>query len=129
MAKELDVPPAPDRKRARRNLQGEPRDPVSGLGKALKVFGYDLPKDIYERITETGRYAPKPKPKVKIPYTASDGTILDGVISKEFIEEYENSPSVKAKREKKRQRKEKHANKPYKKKSYSNTTRKAKYKD
>ena len=105
-------------------MQGEPRDPVSGLGKALKVFGYDLPKDIYERITETGRYAPKPKPKVKIPYTASDGTILDGVISKEFIEEYENDPSMKAKREKKRQRKEKHA-----KKSYSNTTRKAKYKD
>ena len=90
MAKELDVPPAPDRKRARRNLQGEPRDPVSALGKGLKVFGYDLPKDIYERITETGKYAPKPKPK----NTRSP-----------------NKPPM-----------------PYRK-SYSNTTRKAKYTD
>ena len=90
MAKELDLPPAPDKKRARRSMQGEPTDPVSGLGKALKVFGYDLPKDIYERITETGKYAPKPKPK----NTRSP-----------------NKPPM-----------------PYRK-SYSNTTRKAKYKD
>ena len=45
-----------------------------------RTSALQIPKDIYERITETGRYAPKPKPKVKVPYTASDGTILDGVM-------------------------------------------------
>lgn len=97
MAKELDLPPDPkierlerDKKRAKQLMQGQPRDPISGLGKALKVLGYDLPKDIYERITETGKYASKPKPK----NTRSP-----------------NKPSTTSS------------------KSYSNTTRKAKYKD
>ena len=78
----------PKRINDRNLMQGQPRDPVSGLATGLKVFGYDLPKDIYQRFTETGRYAPKPKPKTRTPYTASDGTILEG-FSKEFIQEYE----------------------------------------
>tara|TARA_Y100001938_G_scaffold51607_1_gene72045 strand:- start:1356 stop:1724 length:369 start_codon:yes stop_codon:yes gene_type:complete len=122
MAKELDLPPAPDKKRESHSL-------VTGFLKGLKGIGPDAAKELYQILTETGKYAPKPKPRnTKIPHTTSDGIKWEG-FSDEFIQEWENAPSTKAKREKKRQRKEKHANKPYKKKSYSNTTRKAKYTD
>ena len=110
-------------------MSNQPRDPVAGVGTALKVFGYDLPKDVYQRITKTGKHSPKPKPKnTKQPYTSVSGTQLEN-FSAEEIKEFENSPVTKKIVEKKKAQKEKHANKPYKKKVYSNTTRKAKYID
>ena len=110
-------------------MANQPKDPVSGLATALKVFGYDLPKDVYERITKTGKHSPKPKPKnTKRPYTSLSGTKLEK-FSDEEIKEFESSTTTKKIVEKKKSLKEKHANKPYKKKVYSNTTRKAKYRD
>lgn len=111
-------------------MSNQPRDPVAAFAEGVKVFGYDLPKDVYRRITKTGKHSPKPKPKnTKQPYTSVSGTQLEN-FSAEEIKEFENSPVTKKIVEKKKSQKEKHANKPYKKKKvYSNTTRKAKYKD